>query len=66
VTELRDLADDSGYTCDWGNCDDVAVAERATNDSLEPWLPVCERHSGAHDTGCVRCPDSGQPPAGAS
>lgn len=42
--EIRPLTDESGYTCDWGGCDDVATAERY--DAGHGWLPVCEHHEG--------------------
>jgi len=38
----RPLTEDSGYTCDWGGCDEVAVAERQSPE--HGWLPVCGRH----------------------
>ena len=46
MIRLRPLTDASGYTCDWGGCDEVATDERATGDPSLPWLPVCYRHSG--------------------
>jgi hypothetical protein len=60
---LRELTDQSEYTCDWGGCDEVAVAER---DAGEPhgWLPVCERHTGRRERrrspGRGTCPHCGR------
>jgi len=35
-------------TCDWGGCDEVAVALRFDRYG-HGWLPVCERHSHTVD-----------------
>src|SRR5882724_546932 len=40
----RPLIEDSG-SCDWGGCDNEAVAERYATD-LAMWLPVCQGHLG--------------------
>jgi hypothetical protein len=44
VAELRPLTDESGGTCDWGGCNEHAVAER--HSPQHGWLPVCQRHTG--------------------
>ena len=41
--KLRELTDSSDYTCDWGGCNAIAVAERADGGR---WLSVCPRHGG--------------------
>ncbi len=43
--QVRDLTDDSGFTCDWGACNIEAVAERYDRDTGY-WLPVCPGHAG--------------------
>jgi len=45
----RALTDESGYTCDWGGCNDVAVFERRSPE--HGWLPVCDRHKGPRPRG---------------
>ncbi len=42
----RPLREESGYTCDWGYCDEVAVAERLDDINHAEWLPVCAGHLG--------------------
>lgn len=37
----RPLSPDAGFQCDWGGCDDSAVAERRDG---AVWLPVCTGH----------------------
>ncbi len=44
----RPLRDDSGWSCDWGGCDNGAVAERTNGDE---WLPVCTVHLGPQKRG---------------
>lgn len=44
---LRPLSEDSGGTCDWGSCDDEAVALRDSDE--HGWLPVCTRHTGKRE-----------------
>ena len=44
----RPLTDESGWSCDWGGCDNQAVAERSSDDE---WLPVCVGHLGPQKRG---------------
>jgi len=48
MIKTRPLENGASGTCDWGYCDNEAVAERATGDPCMPWLPVCDRHTGSH------------------
>jgi hypothetical protein len=43
MATVRPLNESSGYTCDWGHCDEVATVER--HSPACGWLPVCGRHS---------------------
>lgn len=43
MTEMRALSDNSEYTCDWGHCDRIAVAERLDSQTGH-WPAVCELH----------------------
>lgn len=40
------LTEHDVQSCDWGNCDEDAVATRWADDVGE-WLSVCERHEEA-------------------
>lgn len=56
----RPLSDADGGTCDWGNCDDDAVAARLAPDGQ--WLSVCQTHTGPKrhtSPGRARCTHCG-------
>lgn len=42
--DLLPLQADAGGTCDWGHCDDEAIAERRAPGHERGWLPVCDDH----------------------
>jgi hypothetical protein len=62
MTQLRELTEDSGGSCDWGYCDTESVAERFASD-LGKWLPVCAKHVGPAPArlspGRASCPHCG-------
>ena len=58
---IRPLTDESGYSCDWGGCDEVAVQERES--AVHGWLPVCGRHGMRQrraSPGRATCPACGK------